>query len=145
MKLGDLIEKIESAASDVFWRVADRHVDLFNTNSVEVSSEHIDDYIEAAGSFEKLESEMERYGTYYDAKGHLGRGFYWEGVCCSDSLKALSNYFNRIAPKNGHNVIFVFEGEAIDSCTDGIVAKPTKIIAMLPVCVIEDKYLCEHL
>lgn len=123
--------------SNMYFRVGNRNENILEATSVEVAVElhgfeDADDLLVSLGFDGPEDGETE--SLFWDEDGHFGAGFYYAGVCCTESLDALADYFSTAvlgtnALKDA--VVFVFEGEWLDSCNDGEVVNPTKLLAIL--------------
>ena len=121
----------------MYFRVGNRNENLLETVSVEIAVElhgyeDADDLLASMGYGDPEDGETD--ALFWDEDGHFGSGFYYAGVCCCDSLEALKGYFHTSVLGTDtlkDACVFVFEGDWVDSCNDGEVVNPTKLLAIL--------------
>ena len=121
----------------MYYRVGNRNENLLETASVEIAVglhdfEDADDLLASMGYDDPEDGETD--ALFWDEDGHFGEGFYYAGVCCCESLDDLKAYFNTVllgtdALKDA--CVFVFDGDWVDSCNDGEVVNPTKLVETL--------------
>ena len=122
----------------MYFRVADRNENIFETCSVEIAEEL--NNISEEEIFEMYDvedgddlNEMLEEELFFDDDGHFGAGIYYNGVCCCDSLERLKSYFKMGSEGLQDSVIFVFEGVLMGYCNDGEVVIPNKLIEILDI------------
>ena len=127
----------------MYYRLGNKTENIFLTASVEIAMElgcfkDKNELLEMLGAETPEDAETE--SLFWDDDGFFGAGLYYPGVCCCDSLESLASYFNVSVLGTDHlvgSVIFEFEGDWVDSCNDGDVVNPTKIIAVHDVAILE--------
>ena len=127
----------------MYYRVGNKNEKILEATSVEIAMEShgfksVEDLLEAVCA--KTTEDAETDSMFWKDDGHFGPGLYYAGVCCSDSLEDLASYFDVGTLGVNHlndSVIFVFEGDWVDSCNDGDVVNPTKLIEILDVDILE--------
>ena len=118
----------------MYFRVGNKNENILEVASVEVAVEshgyeNADELLTMMGYEDSEDGETE--SLFWDENGHFGAGFYYPGVCCTDSIEALSSYFRNTTEGLDDAAVFVFEGDWVDSCNDGDVVNPTKLLAIL--------------
>lgn len=129
-----------------YFRVANKEENILETTSVEIAENlnniSVEEIFEMYGvdNEDDLNDIIQYDEMHFDADGHFGAGIYYNGVCCSESLEELASYFNVDTLGTDHlsdSVVFEFEGVHVDSCNDGEVVNPTKVIAKHDISILE--------
>lgn len=167
---------IDTAETDVFFRLGDADENLLETASVEIATgrgfesretvidtllqSQLPEFYELSESeiaeererfLESFDSYDPRYPDNYSSNllwneaGYRGAGFYYNGVCCCDSLEALADYVNTRHWGDEDSVIFVFEGQDNGDCNDGDVATPIRQLRKMHRSILENPELVEIL
>ena len=118
----------------VFYRITTIDDNLINTKSVEIDFTTRDNAALIHDcNVEDLDEVLELKNQFYDESDSSIR---WMGVCCCDSIEALAGYVGGWYVSEeaiSDKVVIAFEGDWLDSCAEGDVVIPKRIITTYPI------------